>query len=305
MNSSFKKTIKKTFVGRFTISILHCIECKILPKLQSDEDAVKKYYYSYTKEEANLQNPQKFSEKLQWYKINHKDPLMQKCADKVAVREYVKSKGYEMLLNDLYGVYQKVSEIPFDTLPKQYVMKTSHGSAQIIIVKDKDKLNIFESKMMLWSWLHQDIYWCGREWVYKDIPRRIVVEKYLEDESGDLTDYKFFCFNGKPKFMQLEIGRFSDNHYRNFYDMDWKLLPFGKGLPYNDKVDVPKPLMFEQMKKIASDLCKDFQFVRVDLYQANGKIYFGELTFFPAGGMPNFKPPEYDQIVGDLWDIER
>ena len=153
------------------------------------------------------------------------------------------------------------------------------------------------------SWLKQDIYWSGREWVYKNLKKRLIVEEYLEDASGGLQDYKFFCFNGKPQFMQLEVGRYTSNNTRNFYDMDWNLLPFGKELEHNKDIVVEKPEKFEQMKEIAQKLCAPFSFVRVDLYQVNGKVYFGELTFFPAGGAPDFKPIEYDKIVGDMWDI--
>ena len=135
--------------------------------------------------------------------------------------------------------------------------------------------------------------------------RRIVIEKYLEDETGELRDYKFFCFNGKPQIMQLEVGRYKEHNTRNFYDMDWNLMPFGKGMPYNPDVQVEKPQMFEEMKKIAEDLCQPFQFVRVDLYQVCGEIYFGELTFFPAGGAPDFVPTKYDAIVGDMWELQK
>ena len=159
--------------------------------------------------------------------------------------------------------------------------------------------------MLMRSWLKQDTSWSGREWVYKDMPRSIVIEKYLEDETGELRDYKFFCFNGQPRFMQLEVGRNTAHNTRNFYDMDWKLMPFGKELPHNPNLNVPKPTLFDEMKKIAENLCKPFQFVRVDLYQANGKVFFGELTFFPAGGAPDFVPDQYDEIVGDMWELKR
>ena len=156
---------------------------------------------------------------------------------------------------------------------------------------------------MMKSWLRQHIAWSGREWVYEKMPRHIIVEKYLEDETGELRDYKFYCFNGKPAFMQLEVGRATDHNTRNFYDMDWKLMPFGKSLPHNPDLNVPVPVMFDEMKKIAEDLCQPFQYVRVDLYQVGGKIYFGELTFYPAGGAPDFIPSHYDAEVGKMWTL--
>ena len=156
---------------------------------------------------------------------------------------------------------------------------------------------------MMHTWLHQSIAWSGREWVYQNMPRHIIAEKYLEDETGELRDYKFYCFNGEPRFMQLEVGRGTDHNTRNFYDMDWNLMPFGKELPHNPNINVTRPQMFDEMQKIAHDLCKPFQYVRVDLYQVCGKVYFGELTFFPAGGAPDFVPAEYDAVVGKMWKL--
>lgn len=301
---SFKEKIRANFYGKYAISIYHCLMSWIMPKIMNDEKAVKKYYAKRSHgKELNLKNPISFSEKQQWYKLNEKNPLMQVCADKYAVREYLQQKGYGYLLNDLLGVYGKVEDIQLDELPERFVIKAAHGSGFNVIVKDKRQLNWKQTKRLLNSWLHQNIAWSGREWVYLNMPRRIVIEKYLEDETGELRDYKFFCFNGKPQFMQLEVGRYTGHNTRNFYDINWNLMPFGKELPHNPHIDIEKPEMFEEMKHIAEELCKPFQFVRVDLYQVCGKIYFGELTFFPAGGAPDFVPPEYDDIVGNMWNI--
>ncbi|MBE6817750.1 MAG: hypothetical protein E7517_01145 [Ruminococcaceae bacterium] len=300
----FKSALKSSFIGKYLVSEYHVLLSKLMPKLISDEKAVKKYYKQRSGKELDLSNPQTFSQKQQWYKLNAKDPLMQQAADKYAVRAYIKACGHEELLNDLLGVYENPDDIDFDALPNRFVMKAAHGSGFNIIVKDKSQLNIAQTKKMLKSWLRQDISWSGREWVYKEMPRRIVIEKYLEDDSGGLKDFKFFCFNGKPSIMQLEVGRYTNQNTRNFYDMEWNLLPFGKELPHNPDIDIPKPVRFEQMKQIATDLCKPFQFVRVDLYEVKEKVYFGELTFFPAGGAPDFVPSEYDKIVGDMWELK-
>lgn len=301
-----KQQIRKSDLGQYLISEYHCLLSWIMPKVLSDEKAVIRYYKKKSGGRIpDLENPQTFSEKLQWYKLNARKPLMEQCADKFAVREYIQSLGYGHLLNDLLGVYDRVQDIDFAALPDRFVIKAAHGSGFNIIVKDKSELNLRHTKRMLKSWLHQNIAWSGREWVYRNMPRRIVIEKYLEDETGGLRDYKFYCFNGEPAIMQLEVGRFTEHNTRNFYDMDWKLLPFGKELPHDPNIKVEKPEMFEEMKKIASDLCKPFQYVRVDLYQVGGKVYFGELTFFPAGGAPDFVPSEYDAIVGKMWKLER
>ena len=297
---------KKSNFGKYLISEWHCVASFLYPRLLSDKKAIIRYYKKKSGGKiVDLENPKKFSEKLQWYKLNAKNPLMQICADKVEVRNYLKEMGYEHLLNEAHGVYYNVKDIDWDALPQQFVIKAAHGSGQNIIVSDKTKLNIKFAKKMLKSWLRQDIAWSGREWVYKDMPKRIIAEKFLKDESGELRDYKFFCFNGKPTFMQLEVGRYTDKNTRNFYDMDWNLMPFGKELPHNPNIVVEKPEKFEEMKEIAKNLSKPFQFVRVDLYQVNGKVYFGELTFFPAGGAPDFVPSNYDDIVGEYWELKK
>lgn len=289
----------------YGISLYHCCMSWAMPRLVSDRHAIIKYYKKKTAGRVvDLDNPELFSEKLQWYKLNHRDPLMERVANKFTVREYIKEIGYGHLLNALFGVYTNVNDIDFDKLPHQFVLKGTHGSGFNIIVKDKSKLNRRQAKLMMKSWLKQHIAWSGREWVYEKMPRHIIAEKYLEDETGELRDYKFYCFNGKPTFMQLEVGRGTSHNTRNFYDMDWKLMPFGKELPHNPNLHVPMPAMFDEMKKIAEDLSRPFQYVRVDLYQVGGRVYFGELTFFPAGGAPDFVPAEYDAIVGKMWKLE-
>lgn len=298
--------LKKTLPMQYMISIYHCVRCKIDPLLISDEQAVINYYKKRTGGKIpDLKNPVKFSEKQQWYKLNDKDELKTKCADKYTVRKYIEDCGYQELLNDLLAVYEKPSQIDLDALPDKFVIKASHGSGFNLIVTDKNKVNWFMWKRIMNSWLHQDIYWSGREWVYKTLKPKLIVEKYLEDESGGLQDFKFFCFNGEPRFMQLEVGRYTDHNTRNFYDMDWNLMPFGKEIPHNPNIKVEKPMAFEEMKVIARKLSAPFQFVRVDLYQVGGKVYFGELTFFPAGGAPDFVPSEYDEIVGKMWDLQK
>ena len=301
---SLKDKIQSNFAGQLAISELHAIESKIVPMLISDEKAVKKYYKFVSGKELDLDNPKTFSEKLNWYKLNDRNPLMVQCADKVAVRDYVAKCGYKDSLNEIYGVYKKVSEINLDNLPNHFVLKASHGSHMNIIVKDKSQINWHKARMMMRSWLHQDIAWSGREWCYRYVPKRIIAEKYLEDESGELRDYKFFCFNGQPMCLQLELGRFKDNNIRNFYDVNWELLPFGKGIPHNSNVHVNKPKKFKYMLQMAKEFSKLFQFVRVDLYQVDNKVYFGELTFFPAGGAANFIPSKWDVVVGSWWKLE-
>ena len=300
-----KDKIRGSKTGEYLFSEYHCLMSWLMPKLVPDEKAVRRYYAKKSGGKAlDLEHPQKFSEKQQWYKLHSRLALMRQCADKLAVRDYITACGRADLLNELLGVYDDPDRIDFDALPDRFVIKAAHGSGFNIIVKDKSGLNLRHVRRMLRSWMHQHIAWSGREWVYEKMPRHIIIEKYLEDETGELQDYKFFCFNGEPKFLQVTGGRFSDHKFQNFYDLDWNLLPFGKDLPSNPDVIVPRPEKLDEMIRIAKDLCRPFQYVRVDLYQVGGRVYFGELTFFPAGGAPDFRPPEYDKIVGDMWKLE-
>ena len=301
---SLKSKIKKTFFGRYLISELHCLESWLMPKLISDKKAVLKFYKRKTGKDLNLENPVTLSEKINWYKLNDRIPIMQQCADKVAMRDYVTKKGYGDCLNEIHAVYNKVKDIDIDSLPEKFVLKAAHGSHMNIIVTDKSKENWNRHKTMMRTWLRQNIYWSGREWVYKDMPRRIIAEKYLEDASGELRDYKFFCFNGKPVYLQYDSGRYNGKHLRNYYDMNMNFIPVRDDVESDEsnKLEISIEI-FEKMKKIASDLAESFQHVRVDFYLVNDKIYVGELTFFHNGGITWFDPPEYDKIFGENWEL--
>lgn len=301
-----KSAIKKNFWGNYLISISHCVRCKIEPVLISDEKAVKKYYKKKSGKELDLNNPQTFSEKLNWYKLNDRNPLMAQCADKVAVREYVTEKGHADCLNEVYGVYDRVQDIDYDSLPNQFVIKAAHGSHMNYIVKDKSTFDWKHAKKMMKTWLHQDIYWSGREWVYKNIPKRIIIEKYLEDETGELRDFKFFCFHGEPVYLQVDIGRYS-KHYRNYYDMDLNLVAIQDYDRLPIKYDYIFPMnqeQFDHIKQICKSLSEPFQQVRSDYYLVNGKIYFGELTFFDGGGATVFSEEKWDYKFSEKWIIK-
>lgn len=304
---SFKDKIRNNFWGNYLISISHCVRCKIEPALISDEKAVKKYYKKKSGKELNLNNPQTFSEKLNWYKLNDRNPLMAQCADKVAVREYVTEKGYADCLNEVYGVYDRVQDIDYDSLPNRFVIKAAHGSHMNYIVKDKKTFDWKHAKKMMKTWLHQDIYWSGREWVYKDIPKRIIIEKYLEDETGELRDFKFFCFDGKPYYMQTDIGRNNGIHYRNYYDITKSVIDCCDNARLPNNKDIPFPIdtkIFNEMVLMCENLAKPFSHVRVDYYLVEGKIYFGELTFFDGGGSTFFYPEQWNYKFSEKWIIK-
>ena len=268
-------------------------------------------YWLISRRWPNLKSPKRFTEKVQWYKMNYRNPLMLRCVDKYTVRKYVEEKmGGSEILNDLYQVCDTAEEIDFSSLPNRFVVKTTDGGNgdNVLIVKDKSSLAIPEAVRRIDSWRNKKYYVVSREWAYKGARKsQIIVERYLEDTSGALTDYKFFCFSGKPYVCQIISDRFSGEHI-DFYDMGWNRLVGLVGLnpqATNSPTDWPKPENFERMVEVAKVLSEDFPFVRVDLYNIGGKIYFGELTFYPASGYGSFRPDSFDFELGELFDISR
>lgn len=250
----------------------------------------------------NLNQPQRFTEKLQLYKMKYRNPVMAKCVDKYEVRKYVESKGLSNILNELYGVYELFDDIDYNLLPSKFVMKstTGGGGFNVIVVNDKstcDWVGIRE-KVNTWRQHKNGSISSGREWAYSGMGRtRIIIEKLLEDtQEQGLIDYKFFCFNGKPYCVQVDTGRF-DGHHQNYYDMKWQSLGVHCTYPEGDILQVPQN--FEEMKQFATQLSSDFPFVRVDLYNVQGQIYFGELTFYPSSGYGKFYPDIFDYRLGD------
>lgn len=253
----------------------------------------------------NMKHPQRFTEKIQLYKMKYRKPVMHQCVDKYEVREYIENKGLGHILNELYGVCETPDEIDFKILPNQFVLKTTGGSGgqNVIIVKDKESSNAEElrEKLRRWNGSNNLGALSGREWAYYSCKPRIIAERLLEEShtKGDsLTDYKFFCFNGTPKYVQTDIGRFKE-HRQNFYDMQWQCI--GVHCTYPEGELLPQPENFDDMKRYAAQLSADFPFVRVDLYNVDGNIFFGELTFFPSSGYGKFHPDEFDFTLGSLF----
>ena len=257
-------------------------------------------YESVTRQKPNLKKPITFNEKIQWYKIYYRSPIFRQLADKYRVRDYVKEKVGEQYLNELLGVYKKPSEIDFEKLPEKFVLKCVHGSGFNLLVKDKSKLNIEATCKQLRKWQKKNFYNKGKEWSYKNLEPLIVAENFLTDQSGTLNDYKFFCFNGEIKFIQVDLER-KINDYRCYYDTNWDKLPF-----YTEKNpffegEVEKPENLEDMIHVVKELSKDIPFVRVDLYSVNNKTIFGEMTFYPSNGTKAFLPLGYNKIIGDYF----
>lgn len=266
-----------------------------------DKDYLIRKFKAIMNKDLDLENPKTFNEKLQWLKLYNRKPEYTIMADKYRVRDYIaKTIGEEYLIPFL-GVWDDPDEIDFDALPNQFVLKCNHNSGLgMCICKDKSKLNIKEVKKNLRKGLKQDYYLTGREWVYKDIPRKIIAEKYLVDESGyDLKDYKFMCFNGKVKCSFIASDRNTGNGLHiTFYDRYWNLMPFERHYPAK-KQGFDKPDNYEIMIEIAEKLSAKIPFVRVDFYNINGQIYFGEMTFYPASGFAEFTPEEWDYKLGE------
>ena len=252
----------------------------------------------------NLRNPQTFSEKLQWLKLYNHNPEYTKMVDKLAVKDYVsKIIGEEYIIPTL-GVWDKPEDIDYDKMPNKFVLKTTHGGGNsgVIICRDKASFNRVQAIDKLNKSLSSDIYKIFREWPYKHVPKRIIAEKYIDPEpySKDLLDYKFFCFNGEPKYCQVISGR-GTQMCIDFFDNNWNHQPFHE--PKNflyATVELEKPENYDKMWQLASMLSKDKPFSRIDFYDVNGKIYFGEITFFPTSGMGGFNPNEWDRVFGDL-----
>ena len=254
-------------------------------------------------EKLDLKNPKTFNEKLQWLKLYDRKPLYTTMVDKYEVKEYVKELiGNEYIVPTL-GIWERFEDINFDALPDQFVLKCTHDSGGLAICQDKANFDIEKAKEKINKCLKVNYYWKGREWPYKDVKPRIIAEKYMKDSKENneegLTDYKFFCFDGEPKAMFIATDRANKDEETkfDFYDMNFNHLPFVNGHPNANKT-IMKPKQFEMMKELCMKLSKNIPQVRVDFYECEGNIYFGELTFFHWGGMVPFKPEEWDYTFG-------
>lgn len=257
--------------------------------------------------EIDWNDPKTFNEKLQWLKLFDRNPLYATLADKYKVREYISKKIGEEYLIPLIGVWDKFEDIDFQTLPSQFVLKCTHDSGGIVICKDKKKLDIEAAGKKIDKSLKNNYFYHAREWPYKNIEPRIICEKYMVDESGfDLKDYKLMCFNGKVKCTFVCSNRNSGGGMNiDIFDNNWALMPFGRPGHPNSANLIAKPKNFDQMLKIAEALSKDMPFLRVDFYEINDKLYFGELTFYPASGFGKFSPESFDNLLGDWIELPK
>lgn len=242
-----------------------------------------------------------YADKLAYLKVHKKDPRLVKLVDKYEVREYVAKTIGEEYLIPLIGVYNSTAEIPWESLPEKYVLKCTHDSASVILHTSDSGFDKEAAIQSLNKHLGRNMFYYAREYAYKDVPPRIVCESFLDDNGKAPSDYKILCFGGKPHYIILDMDRFGD-HHRDCYDTNW--VKQDLTTDHEQGADVaPKPQGLDKMLELAGKLSKGFRHVRVDFYNVNGKIYFGEMTFFPWGGPIWFKPDEWNYKLGKLIDI--
>lgn len=269
-----------------------------------DSIYIKLRYQFQMGQSLDLKNPRTFNEKLQWLKLHDRNPEYTKLVDKILVKDYVSSVLGPEFVIPLLGVWEKPEDIEWDSLPNKFVLKTNHsgGNTGVVICKDRCTFDRMNAIKLLNASLKEDIYRNLREWPYKDVKKRVFAEQYINPNPGatDLHDYKFFCFNGAVKYFKIDFDR-QNNHHANYYNREGNLMPFGEQAfaPIPCKaIEIPANL--NQMIMLAEVIAQGKRFVRVDFYNVNGHIYFGEITFYPAGGMGQFIPKEWDNKLGQL-----
>lgn len=268
-------------------------------RFMDDRTFIKWEYLSGMRKFPNIENPTTYNEKLQWLKLNDIHPEYGKLVCKYDAKEYVRGVLGDDVIIPTLGIWDKFEDIDFDKLPNQFVLKTTHDSGGVVVVKDKKKINLSKVRAKIMKSYNHDYFLEHREYPYKFVKPRIIAEKYMVDESGkELKDYKFFCFDGEVKMLLIATERSTGDLKSDFFDSDFNHLPFTHG-HQNAKKEIKKPAGFEKMKEIAAILSKGFPHIRVDLYDINGHIYFGELTFFSSSGNVPFEPEEWDYKIGE------
>ncbi|MDY5122815.1 MAG: ATP-grasp fold amidoligase family protein [Treponema sp.] len=295
-NMNYKKIIKSR---AFRIKVMQFLS--FVP----DSWVLKLQYRIKTGRKLNLKNPQRYSEKIQWYKLNYRNELMPKCVDKWEVRKFVEECGLASILNEVIGVYESPDDIDFGKLPEQFVLKDTLGGGgnSVIICKNKASLDMISAKQQMQQWVkpirgkHP-----GREWVYDNAPHRIIIEKYIESEEnkGGLIDYKFLCFNGKCEFVYVIANRkLGCEAELGIFSPEFEKLPYERCDEHFLNRVIPKPANWSELLRTAEKLSGAFPHARIDLYNQSEKILFGEITFFDGSGYVMFDPDEFDYLIGD------
>ena len=276
-----------------------------LSKIIPDELYLRIKFLKHCGKRLDLRNPKTFGEKIQWLKLYDRKSQYTRMVDKITAKEYAASIIGDEYIIPTIGVWDNASFIDWNSMPNQFVLKCNNNANGLVICKDKEKLDIQATIEYLNRALNRNGFWYGREWPYKNVKPRILAEIYMEDDSGsDLRDYKFYCFNGEPKYCQVISDR-STNETIDFFDMDWVHQEFTglgpRNNPYkNSKLLISRVKSLSEMISAATKLSEGMPFVRVDFYDVNGKMYFGELTFYPASGFGVFSPDEWNDILGNM-----
>ena len=272
----------------------------------SDKKYLKYRYKIQMKKELNLDNPKTFNEKMQWLKLNDHNPEYTKMVDKYEVKEYISKIIGKKYIIPTIGIYENFDDINFESLPNKFVMKCTHDSGSVCICKDKTQMDINEYRKKIEKSLKINYYYSGREWPYKNVKPRIIIEKYLDDLSDNqINDYKFMCFNGKVEcsFVCTERDNKDKGLAVTFFNREWKKLPFQRHYRNSNK-KIEKPINYDKMIVLAEKLSQDIPFIRVDFYEVDKKVYFGELTLYPGSGFEEFTPEEWDYKLGELINLD-
>lgn len=270
-----------------------------------DKPYLKLIYKGYVGKRLNLDNPITYNEKLQWLKLYDRKPLYTQMVDKYEAKKYVATIIGDKYIIPTYGIWENFDEIDFDKLPNQFVLKTTHDSGGIVIVEDKNKFDIEKARKKINKSLSHKFFYINREWPYKNVKPRIIAEKFMEnEETKDLKDYKWFCFGGTPHYLFIASDRQNPNEETkfDFYDMDFVHLPITNEHP-NSEDGGTSPKSFDLMKKLASKLSTGLPQARIDFYEVNGQVYFGEITLSHWGGLGRFNPEEWDTTFGNLIEL--
>lgn len=275
-----------------------------LSRLIPDRIYLQIVYFKHFRRFINFNNPKTFNEKIQWLKLNYRNEEYTKLVDKYRVKQYItKLIGEEYVIPTL-GVWNNVDDIDFKSLPEKFVLKCNNDSGGIVICKNKKDFDEAKAKSFLKERLKNNGYWYGREWPYKNVKPCIIAEKYMEDSiSKDIKDYKFFCFNGSMEFFDIDIDRFIE-HRANYYDRNGNFLPFGKTYcppDYTKKIEMPKNL--DKMIELAETISHNTVLSRIDFYEIDGQVYFGEITFYLGSGFSPFTDEKWDYKLGDMIDL--
>lgn len=283
---------------------IHCFR-KSIGKILPDKQYICIMNHIVMHKKLNLKNPKTFNEKIQWLKLYDHNPNYTIMVDKYEAKKYVASIIGEKYIIPTLGVWNFFDEIDFNKLPDKFVIKCTHDSGGLIICRNKADLDYDTARIKITNCLKQKYYWIAREWPYKNVKPRIIAEQYMDNIGDDeLTDYKWFCFNGVPRFLYISHGLAShETATIDFYDMNYHRMPF-KRTDYKSSIeDVPKPVTYNEMIEIATKLSKGIPFVRIDLYEIRGQVYFSEITFYPCAGWLPFDPPEWDLKLGDYIEL--